>query len=226
VLLERIPDTDPAPPFTILVSTIRVGENGNYKVTGKVRNDGSENYGGVGVVATFYEEEKPCTERDVTTRRRPDGSGGETITVDFCYFNWHGPVKVYAACQLLEPGAECPFSLEIYPKDYVAYHLHPEGTPVEFRQPASLALSNVSVSNTGLGYVRFAGTVTNGNPFSVRDAHIAGTLFDANGQIVSVGSILVPGELASGASVDFDLRVEYAPYTKYLLDAQATQMQN
>jgi hypothetical protein len=101
--------------------------------------------------------------------------------------------------------------------------LHPEGTPVEYRQPASLALSGVSASNNGLGYVRFTGTATNGNPFSVRNANIIGTLVDAGGQIVSVGSILVPGEIAPGASVAFDLRVKHEPYANYQLDAQATQ---
>jgi hypothetical protein len=217
----RIPDTDPAPPLAILVSTIQIEENGYYKVTGMVRNDGAETYGGIGVIATFYEEATPCSKREVTRRRR--GGTEETVTVEDCDYNWHGPVKVYAACQLLEPGAECPFSLEIYPKEYVSYMLHPEGTPVQYRQPASLALSGVNVSNNGLGYVRITGTATNGNPFTVRDANVAATLIDAAGQIVSVGSILVPGEIAPGASVTFDLRIEHSPYARYELHVQATQ---
>jgi hypothetical protein len=191
VELARIPDPDPAPPLTILVSKILIQQNGYYRLTVTVRNDGTETYGGVGVVATFYEGENACTQRQVT-RRAPDGSE-QTITVEDCDYNWHGPVKVYAACQLLEPGAQCPFSLEIYPADYVSYLLHPEGTPVPNRQPASLALSDVRVSNNGLGYVRVTGTATNANPFTVRDANVAATLLDADGQIVNVESILVPG---------------------------------
>jgi hypothetical protein len=221
VELTRIEDPDPAPPLTILVSAVRVAQNGYYKVTGTVRNDSPDTYGGVGVVAIFYEEATPCSEREVT-RRRWDGTE-ETVIEEVCDYNWHGPVKVYAACMSLEPGAECPFSLEIYPEDYVSYLLHPEGTPVEYRQPASLALSNLNAYNNGLGYVRITGTATNGNPFTVRDANIAGTLIDANGQIVSVGSIIVPGEIAPGASVDFDLRIEYASYVRYQLSAQAIQ---
>jgi hypothetical protein len=101
--------------------------------------------------------------------------------------------------------------------------LHPEGTPVQYRQPAPLALSGVNVSNNGLGYVRITGTATNGNPFTVRDANVAAMLMDTAGQIVSVGSILVPGEIAPGASVSFDLRIEYEPYHRYELHVQATQ---
>jgi hypothetical protein len=220
VELERIPDTDPGPPFTIEVSAIRIQADGSYKLTGKVRNDGAETYGGIGVIATFYVEQKPCYEQKVRTRPGEEDTGE---TVEVCDPTWYGPVEVYAACTYLEPGAECPFSLEIYARDYVAYHLHPEGAPVMYRQPADLTLSNLSVYNDGFGYVRVKGTATNGNAFAVRDAHVAGTLLDATGQIVSVGTVVVPGEIAPGASVSFDLRIEQAPYSYYELSAQATQ---
>lgn len=111
----------------------------------------------------------------------------------------------------------------------MAYHLHPDATPVEHRQPASLALSNLSVTNGWLGYVRITGTATNENPFAVRDANIAGMLIDAAvntseaGQIASVGMAIVPGEIAPGAGVSFDLHIEQAPYAYYELQAQATQ---
>ncbi len=221
VELTRIPDPDPAPPLTILVSAVRIAQNGYYRVTGTIRNDSSETYGGIGVIATFYEEEKPCTERQVT-RRKPDGTE-ETVAEQVCDYNWHGPVKVYAACALLEPGAECPFSLEIYAEDYVSYMLHPEGAPVAYSQPANLALSHLNVYNNGLGYVRVTGSVTNANSFTVRNAKITGTLLDAAGQIASLASIAVPGELAPGASASFDLRIEYEPYASYQLSAQAIQ---
>jgi hypothetical protein len=130
---------------------------------------------------------------------------------------------VYAACQLLGPGAECPFSLEIYPRDYVSYHLHPEGTLVEYRQPASLALSNLSVYSDGFGYVHITGTATNANPFAVTDANIVGTLLDAAGRIASVGKTIVLGKIASGVGVSFDVRIEQAPYAYYEVQAQARQ---
>jgi hypothetical protein len=186
-----------------------------------VRNDSSETYGGVGVIATFYEEATPCSEHQVT-HRNPDGSE-EIVTVEDCDYNWHGPVKVYASCQLLLPGAQCPFSLEIYPEDYVSYMLHVQGTPVQYRQPASLVVNGVNVNNNSFGYVRITGTATNANPFTVRDANIVVTLLGSGGEIVTVGSMVVPGEIAPGASVAFDLRMEYEPYTEYRLTAEATQ---
>ena len=105
----------------------------------------------------------------------------------------------------------------------MSYHLHPDAAPVEYRQPAPLALSNVRVHNDNVGHVGITGTATNGNPFAVRDANIAGTLIDAHGQIASVGWTVVPGEVAPEASVSFDLRIEHAPYVRYELQAQATQ---
>jgi hypothetical protein len=195
VALERIPDTDPGPPFAILVDTIRIQENGTYKVTGRVRNDGSDTYEGVGVHGSFLDK---------------TGMG-------------YGPVDVYAPCPFLKPGAVCPFSLEIYSRDYVAYHLHPLGQPVVYRQPAPLVLSGLAVFNDGVGNVRMMGTATNGNAFVVRDPTIAGTLVDSSGRIVSVGSTFVLGDVAPGMSVSFDVRVEYAPYATYRLYAQATR---
>ena len=43
-----------------------------------------------------------------------------------------GSVQAQVGGQFLEPGESCPFSLEIYALDYVAYGLHPEGQPVAF----------------------------------------------------------------------------------------------
>ena len=208
VVLTRIADTDPGSPITILVSAIRIQGNGLYKLTGTVRNDGTEIYGGIGVVATFFTELE-CGEHYIQQGGRkgqPDPGSG---TLEYgCDPNWYGPVEVYAACQLLAPGGECPFSLDIYTRDYVAYHLHPEGAPVAYSQPASLALSDLHVTNGGFGYVQIKGAATNTNPFTVRDAFIYGTLMDAAGQITSVGTTIVPGEIAPGANVAFDNRIE------------------
>ncbi|MBN1887959.1 MAG: hypothetical protein JW850_08200 [Thermoflexales bacterium] len=104
-----------------------------------------------------------------------------------------------------------------------SYHLHAEGRPAGYRQPADLVLSGLSVTNDGAGSVRITGTAVNQNSYTVKDAAIARTLLDANGQMMSTGSTVVPGELAAGASVSFDLRIEYAPYARYQLHAQATQ---
>jgi hypothetical protein len=193
--LERLPNNDPGPPFTILVDTLRIREDGRYEVLGRVRNDGDQIYEGISVRASFLD----------------DKGGG------------YGPVDVYAPCPFLEPGAECPFSLQMYARPYVAYRLHANGTPVVYRQPASLVLSGLSVFRDGIGNVRITGTATNGNAFTVRNPTIAVALIDADGDIVSVGSSIVLEEVAPGASVPFDVRVEYQPYAWYELYVQATR---
>lgn len=196
VELRRIPDTDPAPPFTILVDVIRIREDGYYMITGWVRNDGSETYEGVGVRASFLD----------------DKGGGR------------GPVDVYCPCPFLEPGAECPFSLEAYPWNYVAYRLHPLGQPVVYRHPAPIAVSALGLSDDGIGNVRITGTVINENEFTVTEATVVGALMDDGGRVVSVGWTLIPGDILPGDSKPFDLFIiQYEPYTRYQLYAAATR---
>jgi hypothetical protein len=195
VELRRIPDTDPAPPLTILVDAIRIEADGYYKITGSVRNDGSEAYEGIGVHASFLDDR---------------GWG-------------YGPVEVYCPCRLAEPGAECPFSLKAFPHNYVAYRLHPLGQPVVYHQSASLTLGALDVSNDAIGNVRITGTATNANAFTVSNAIVAGTLIDDAGQVVSVGSTWLLGDILPGGSMSFDLRIEYEPYARYQLSAQGVQ---
>ena len=227
VELTRVPDTDPGPPLAIFVSAIRIKENGYYEITGRIKNDGDSVYGGVGVVATFFTEvtySRRYVPDDGGERKGKNGAGEWSGSVKRVPDpNWHRTGKVYAACRLLAPGATCPFSLEIYPRDYVSYHLHPDASSVEYRQPVPLDLRNVRVRSDGVGHVRITGTATNENPFAVRDANIAGTLIDAHGKIASVGTTVVPVEIPLEASVDFDLRIKHAPHAHYELQAQATQ---
>ncbi len=193
--LERIPDTDPAPPFTILVDAIRIEADGYYKLTGWVRNDGTEAYEGIGVRASFLDDK---------------GRG-------------YGAVEVYCPCRVVEPGTACPFSLEAFPHNYVAYRLHPFGQPVVYHLAAPLTLSALRVSNDGIGNVRISGTATNENPFTVTDAIVAGTLIDDAGRVVSVGSTWLLGDILPGESRSFDLRIEYEPYAQYQLYAEGVQ---
>ncbi len=200
VEIERIPDTDPAPPLTILVDGIQILDNGYYRMTGRVRNDGDVTYERAGVHASF---------------RDSHGVG-------------HGPIDVYVPCPYLEPGASCPFVLEIYPREYVAYHLHPLGQPLGvfyvWRAPAALAVTSVRVSDDGAGHVRVQGTVVNENACGVTHATVTGTLYDGDGRVASVASITVVGDLAPGASAAFDLRIPSVPYARYDVQAQGTQL--
>jgi hypothetical protein len=190
----RREDPDPGPPFTVFVGRARAGPDG-YKITGTVRNDSPQTFERIGVIATFF------------------GEGGL----------WYGPIDADLACLFLEPGASCPFSLKAFSGDYVEYFLHPEGQPVEYRQPASLAISSLNLANDGIGNVRVTGVAINQNPFVVRNPIIAAALLDASGQFVSLGSTLLPGDVEAGANVPFDLRIEYEPYTHYQLYAQGVR---
>jgi hypothetical protein len=211
--LTRLADTDPGPPIAIDVSAIRVLQNGTVRLTGTVRNDGGEAYGGISVIATFYDREQSCHM----------GGDRQGNPIEICDPTWHGPVEVYAACSYLQPGASCPFSLEIYPGDYGSYHLHPEGTPLAYRQPASITVSNLRVTNDGFGYLHITGTAGNPNAFPVTNARVAGALFDAGGAIVSVGSVPLVGQIPAGGSAPFELRIEYQPYSTYQLYPEAVQ---
>jgi hypothetical protein len=197
VELTRLEDTDPGPPFSILVSTIRILDDGYYKLTGRIRNDSAQVYRGVGVIVTFYTADEPQ--------------------------NMHRLGRVRGACDLLAPGADCPFSATLQPRNYVSYQLHPEGTPVEYSRPAPLVLTNVTVEADWIGYVRIRGTATNRNEFLLDDAFVSAVLLDASGQIVSVGWTIVPGELEPGASASFDLSIEQVAYTSYELQAQGVR---
>jgi hypothetical protein len=84
--LTRIADTDPGPPFTISVSAVRITEHGDYKVTGMVRNDGADVYGGISVIATFFTAPE-CGERYVQS----GGGKGRTFDIRIA----HAPYATY-----------------------------------------------------------------------------------------------------------------------------------
>jgi hypothetical protein len=227
--LARLKDTDPAPPFTIQVDTLRV-ENGTYKVTGVVRNDGSESYEGVGVLATFYvsgpQGEGMAFPMPPGRSTTPVPTPARVSNPDKKVLWAHGPVQARCPCPFLEPGAQCPFSLEIYGRDYVSYRLHPTGQPAAYRtwhESASVSVGSLTVSNDGIGNVRITGAVANRNDFVVKSATVAGTLLDAGGRVLSEGSTIVLGDIAPGASARFDLRIEYEPYARYEVHVQGVR---
>lgn len=195
VVLTPIPDTDPAPPLTVLVHTIRVEDNSHTRLTGVVRNDGAETYEGVGIHASFI---------------RQDGRG-------------FGPIEVYCPCLFVEPRATCPFVLDAAAADFIAYRLHVQGHPLHAGQPASVAVRVSEVSRDAIGNVRITGVVVNEHPFNVRDVNVIGALLDPNDQVVSAGWTFVASELAAGGSASFVLRVAYRPYARYEVFSQALQ---
>ena len=124
-----------APPLDVTVSANRELPGYNFIITGLVRNAGSENYAGLGIVATFF---------------RADGSR-------------HGPIKVNLQCPVLIPGDACPFAVDANAKGLTEVMLHPEGYPTT-RTTAQVNISGVGRSLDGIGYVHITGNVTNPNP--------------------------------------------------------------
>jgi hypothetical protein len=191
--LERLPDVDPGPPFTLSVSANRAGPQSTSSVSGWVRNDGDQTYEAIGVLVTFYSE---------------DG---------FRY----GPVDARCPCTLLAPGESCPFVVRAAMRRPVAFLLHPEGRPTG-RESAPLALSQVRLIADGLDSVRITGVATNERPFKLKNPIVTGVLLDGGDQMVSLGyTYVLMEDIEPGASVRFDLRVSDVPHTGYRMYAQA-----
>jgi hypothetical protein len=191
--MTRLEDKDPGPPFAVLVSANRAEENSRYRVTGILRNDGTETYEAIGLNATFFDDQG---------------------------FR-HGPLDAQVGCLLLRPGEECPFAVELGARRVVSFLLHPDGRPTG-RQSAAVVLSNLSLADDGLDSVRITGNATNRNQFKVKNVVVCGVLRDASGQIVSLGSTYVLEEnIAPGASVSFSARMLRQPFSRYQLYAQA-----
>lgn len=215
--LVQVEDTDPGPPFTVEVSANTatqdplVQDSRRYKITGLVRNDGEQTYAVSALHVTFFDAKGfRGTYQRFPGRGR---TGGEWV--------WHGQTEADLACLLLAPGEECPFGVEITAQDMGSFLIHPDAVATE-RVSAPVELGGVRLVDEGTGYLRISGTATNDNPFAVKNVTVSGTLIDASGQIVSVGSTYVlEKDIAPGASVPFDVRVEKMPYVRYQLYAQA-----
>jgi hypothetical protein len=191
--MQRLEDKDPGPPFTIEVSANRAGPESTYKVTGIMRNNGSETYEAIGLNATFY-----------------DDQGFE-----------HGPKQANVPFLLLNPGEECPFSVEIAARSVEYFLLHPDGRPTG-TESAPVVLGNLSLSYDSQESVRIVGVATNKNEFKIKNVVVAGVLIDASQQIVSLGSVYVLEEdIAPNASVRFELRIKREPFVRYRLYAQS-----
>jgi hypothetical protein len=191
--LERLPDRDPGPPFAISVSALRADPDSTYKVTGFVRNDGTETYEAIGVNATFFDDEG---------------------------FR-QGPIDARCPCVLLAPGESCPFSIELAVRRPVSFLLHPEGRPTK-RESVPVEIRGVQSVADGLNSLRIDGTVVNKQPFKIKNPVVIGALKEGSGEIVTLGwAYILQEDILPGQGVPFSLRVEEAPYAHYQLYAQA-----
>ena len=185
-------DETVAPPLTVIVSANRLLQGYRFKLTGLLRNDDTQPYAGLGLIATFFRE---------------DGSR-------------FGPVRATLPCPILNPGESCPFVVEAVDKDLTEVMLHPEGYPASRQAlPASVTIQRHYVDE--LGYVHLKGLVTNPNPVPLRSTTIVGALTDRRGEIVGVGTALVLESIPSKGSASFEMLIRYVPYTGYLIFTQA-----
>jgi hypothetical protein len=196
VVLARVEDLDPAPPFVVLVDSVRLVDGGEtYKVTGRIRNDGGVTYEGIGLEATFY-----------------DGS------------EWHfGPFHATCGCYTLEPGQSCAFSVQAYARDYTGYRLHPEGSPLKAwtGSSAALAVRDAVVTGIEAGYVQLSGVLQNQTGSTVTAVRVSAALLDGDGAVTGVGTTIVAGKLLPGAEVSFRVRVPVESYASYTVTAEA-----
>jgi hypothetical protein len=164
-----------------------------YRIAGFVRNEGEETHEGIGVVVTFFDDEGYR----------------------------HGPLRANCPCILLAPDEECPFAIETAVRRPVSFLLHPEGRTTG-RESATVELVEVQVEDDGWGSIRFTGRAVNPHPFKIKDIVVIGTLIDAEGRMVQMGSTWVLREdIAPGGGAPFDFRVERAPSDAYDLYARA-----
>lgn len=216
--LTQIEDTDPGPPFTILISSNTAEQDPlvegskTYRITGLVRNDGTQTYDVSAIHVTFFDADGF---RGTFTPAIRDGKlvGGE--------WDWHGEIDAEFSALLLAPGEVWPFSIAITAQNMASFLIHPDAV-VATREWVPVEVSGVRVVQDGTSFVRFTGTATNVGTVAAKNVAVAGTLLNASGQIVSVGSTLVVQEdIAPGESVKFDLRIEKQAYASYQLYAQA-----
>jgi len=215
--LRHVPDTDPGPPFSIQISANRaypdplVEKSRTYLVTGIVRNDGDETYSLSALHVTFYDAEG--FRGWFRKAPVPWRTGGDWL--------WHGQVDAEVGALLLAPGQAWPFSVKIIAQDMASFLIHPDAVPTE-REPAPVELSGVQVQSDGTGYVRITGAARNDGAFKVKNVTVSGALFDASGQMVSVGTVyLLDEDISPGQAVRFDLRIARAPYVRYQIYAHA-----
>jgi hypothetical protein len=215
--LAQIEDTDPGPPFTIIVSANTatqdplVEKSQTYKITGIVRNDGDQTYAVSAINVTFFDADG--FRGSFYRFPQPWLTGGEWV--------WHGKTQADFACLLLAPGEECPFSVQITAQNMASFLIHADAVPTS-RESAPVELSKVRISTDSTGYVRITGTATNPNSFKVKNVTVVGTLLDVSGQIVSVGSTYeLQEDIQPGASVTFDVRIVKEAFSSYRLYAQA-----
>ena len=172
--LTQLEDKDPGPPFSVEISANRAtvdpldAQNVTYKVTGLVRNTGSDTYTVSAIHITFFDASG--FRGSFYRFPQPWETGGEWV--------WHGKTEAAFGCLLLAPGETCPFGVEITARNMASFLVHADATATG-RQSVPVTLSGLRATRDGSSYVRITGMATNSNSFAVKNVNVAGTLLDA-----------------------------------------------
>lgn len=222
--LVQKPDTDPAPPLTIEITTNTAESNplleGSliYRVAGFVHNPTDETYALTAVHVTFFDADGfRGAFYPFPTNNRGGKPSGEYIT--------HGRMQADFGCSLLGPGESCPFVAELAGQNMASFLVHPDAVVAEWHESVGVTLSDAKMADTGTNYVRINGTATNPNVYAIKNVAISALLLDDSGQMVSMGTGVVTF-LEAGASTNFEVYVAKKAYATYQLLARAEQSVN
>ena len=220
--LTQIRDTDPAPPFSVEITTNFAASNPNleegwiYTVGGLVRNDSDQTYSLQAIQVTFYDAEGfHGAFYPYASQGRGRRQGGEYI--------WHGRTEAEFACLIVAPGQTCPFSVQIAADNMESFMIHPDAAITEWHEAATAEIHNVKVIDDGLGYIRISGSVHNQNAFDIKHVMVTGALLDDTSQWVSFGTVTLLEEVEPGTDANFDLWVEKVRYVDYALYVSAEE---
>lgn len=190
--LDIVPNVDPGPPLSVEVSSNDLLEGYVHRISGILRNESDKTYTGLGVIATFFQNNEMR----------------------------YGPVDANVKCLLLAPGATCPFILYATSKNLSGVILHVKGydTP---RTPLAPDYWGVNYWTDSIGYVHITGTVHNQYTINARHVTIVGNLVNAQGDIVSVNAVILLDKLAPNQTAPFEIHLKYAPFTSINIVTQA-----
>lgn len=189
--LEILPNVDPGPPFTIDVSANHLLQGYRHRISGMITNESTETYAGLNLIATFFME------------------NGKR----------YGPVTTNVECLLLAPGSSCPFIVEATSKNLTSVILHTTGYPSP-RTPLAPEYWGVQYRIDNIGFVHITGIVRNQYTIPARHVTVVGSLVNAEGEIVNVGTTILLDAISPDGTATFEIILKYAPFRSISITTQ------
>ena len=151
-------------------------------IVGEVANDDSQNVAFVLAFASFYNE------------------ADELVAV-----GWG-----YAWADILEPGNKSPFSIELYntPEEVDHWIVWFEGDVTDDPVAGKLVLEDTDNTLDDDYVATFVGNVKNNGTETMTSIQIAVTVYDADGEVVTVGQTWLDDDLAPDGTMPFEFDVQ------------------